>query len=87
MDTYNRSHLTDREALRERVMRAVVEQVQDTGFVLKGGGALAFRYGSRRQTTDVEFDAERKTDITRRILRATQSIGGEINEDTWWSTE
>lgn len=42
MATYNRSLLTDREAILERVMRAVVEQVQDTGFVLKGGTALVF---------------------------------------------
>lgn len=31
MATYNRSHLTDQEAILERVMRVVVEQVQDTG--------------------------------------------------------
>ena len=39
MDTYNRLHLADREALHERVIRAVVEQVRDAEFVLNGGGA------------------------------------------------
>ena len=87
MATYNRSHLTDQEAILERVMRAVVEQVKDTGFVLKGVCALVFLYGSHRHTTDLDFDAERKTDMTRRIRRATQAAGVEINEDTWWSPE
>lgn len=87
MATYNRSHLTDQQAILERVMRAVVEQVQDTEFVLKGGGALVFLYGSHRHTTDLDFDAERKTDMTRRIRRATQASGVEIDENTWWLPE
>ena len=85
MATHNsRSGLTPQEALLERVLREVVTRVQDTGFVLKGGGALVFVYGSPRHTTDLDFDAERKTDMTRRMRRAIQASGVEIDEGTWW---
>ena len=66
----SRMHLTDQEVLLERVMREIVAQVQDAGFVLKCGGALVFAYGSHRHTTDLDFDAERTTDMRRRIRRA-----------------
>ena len=78
------SGLTPQEALLERVLREVVMRVQDARFVLKGGGALVFVYGSHRHTTDLDFDAERKTDMTRRIRRAIQAVGVEIDEATWW---
>ena len=35
-----RSHLTSHEAVLEHMVRDVVARVQDTGFVLKSGGAL-----------------------------------------------
>lgn len=81
---HSRSRLTAQQVLLQRVMREVVARVQDAGFVLKGGGALAFAYGSRRHTRDLDFDAERKTDMTRRIRRAIQAAGVEIDEGTWW---
>lgn len=84
MATHNRSHLTAQQALLERVMRAVVVQVQDAGFVLKGGGALVLVYGSIRHTTDLDFDAIKQTDMPLHIRRAMQSIGVEIDEKTWW---
>lgn len=85
MATNNRrSHLTGQEAVLERVMREVVARVQDAGFVLKGGGALVLVYGSIRHTTDLDFDAERPTDMTRRIRRATEAAGVEIDPTTWW---
>lgn len=68
-------------------MREVVTRVQDAGFVLKGGGALVFVYGEHRHTTDLDFDAERKSDVTRRIRRAAQAVGVELDESTWWSSE
>lgn len=68
-------------------MREVVTRVQDAGFVLKGGGALVFAYGEHRHTTDLDFDAERKSDVTRRIRRAAQAVGVELDESTWWSSE
>lgn len=80
----SRSHLTAQQVLLERVMREVVERVQDAGFVLKGGGALVFAYGSPRHTTDLDFDADRKTDMRRRIRRAIQAAEVEIDEHTWW---
>lgn len=84
MATYNRLHLTGRQAFLERVMREVVVQVQDAGFILKGGGALVFDYGSIRHTTDLDFDAEEQIDMPLRIRRATELIGVEIDENTWW---
>ena len=65
-------------------MREVVGQVQDAGFVLKGGGALVLVYGSIRHTTDLDFDAHRPTDMTRRIRRAARSAEVEIDPKTWW---
>lgn len=47
MAAYDRPGLTDQQARPERVMREVVARVQDVGFVLKGGGALAFGYGGQ----------------------------------------
>lgn len=79
-----RPHLTGQEVDLERVMREVVARVQDAGFVLKGGGALVLVYGSIRHTTDLDFDAERPTDMTRRIRRAAQAAGVEIDPETWW---
>lgn len=52
--------------------------------MLKGGGALVFAYGSRRHTTDLDFDARQKTDMTRRMRRSIQASGVEIDEATWW---
>ena len=65
-------------------MRKVVVQVQDAGLVLKGGGALVLAYGSIRHTTDLDFDAEEQIDMALRIRRATELIGIEIDENTWW---
>ena len=84
MATNDRLHLTADQALLEHVMREVVMQVQDAGFVLKGGGALVLVYGSIRHTTDLDFDAEKQTDMPLRIRRAMQLAGVEIDETTWW---
>lgn len=67
MVTYDRPGLTDQQALPELVMREVVARVRDVGFVLKGGGALVFVYGGQRHSTDMDFDAERNSDESRRI--------------------
>ena len=48
-------------------MREVVARVQDAGFVSKGGGALVFVHGVQRHSTDMDFDAERNSDGSRRI--------------------
>ena len=65
-------------------MKEVVVQVQDAGFVLNGGDALVLAYGSIRHTTDLDFDAEEQIDMPLRIRRATELIGIEIDENTWW---
>ena len=82
MATNDRLHLTADQALLEHVMREVVMQVQDAGFVLKGGGALVLVYGSIRHTTDLDFDAEKQTDMPLRLRRAMQLAGVEIDETT-----
>lgn len=68
-------------------MGEVVVRMQDAGFVLKGGCALGLLYGAYRHSTDLDFDAEKRADVTRRIRRATQAAGVEIDESTWWSSE
>lgn len=86
MATHDRRfHVTAQQALLERVLWEVVQRVQDAGFVLKGGGALVFAYGALRHTTDLDFDADRKTDMRRRMREAIQSTLVEIDERTWWS--
>ena len=76
--------LTAEEALLESVMWKVVHEVQDAGFVLKGGGALVRAYGLGRHSTDLDFDAERPTDLTRRVRQAAKTAGVMINEKSWW---
>ena len=75
-------HLTAAQALHERIMRELVARVQDTTFVLKGGSALAFAYGLNRHSTDLDFDADRRTDISRRIRRSMLAVG--VTPTTWW---
>ena len=52
--------------------------MQGTGYVLKGGCALVFAYGIRRHTTDIDFDAAKPTDITRRIRNGLRAAGMEV---------
>ena len=49
---------------------------------LKGGSALAFVYGLDRHSTDLDFDADRRTDLSRRIRRGMQAAGVESTD--WW---
>lgn len=58
----NRSiRLTNRQALHERVMKAVALRMQDTSYVLKGGTALALLYGLDRHSDDLDFDGAKDT--------------------------
>ena len=59
-------------------MREVVRRVQGTGHVLKGGCALVFAYGIRRHSTDIDFDAAKPTDMTRRIRNGLRAAGAEM---------
>lgn len=67
--------LTPSHVLPEPVMRQVVAQVQGTSFVYQGAGALAIACGLNRYSTDLDFDADRGTDSTRRSRRAMQTAG------------
>lgn len=82
MDPHRDVRLTASRALHERVMREVVARVQDSTYVLKGGSALAFVYGLDRHSTDLDFDADRHTDLSRRIRRGMQAAGVESTD--WW---
>lgn len=77
--------LTDDEALLERVMSEVIARVQGMDYVLKGGGALVFAYGIGRHSTDLDFDAIRPIDLTRRVRKAAEATGVVIDKKTWWS--
>jgi predicted nucleotidyltransferase component of viral defense system len=41
----------------ERLMRAIVESVNDTPLVLKGGTVLLLAYGLDRFSEDLDFDS------------------------------
>lgn len=66
--------LTPEQALHERVMRAVVVQMQDTPFVLKGGTALALLYGLDRHSVDLDFDvgSAKRVSIERHVRAGMQ---------------
>lgn len=76
--------LTAEEALLERVMWEIVDRVQDTTLILKGGAALVRAYGLNRHSTDLDFDAVQPTDISRRVRRAAEAAGVEIDKRSLW---
>ncbi|MDE0626191.1 MAG: nucleotidyl transferase AbiEii/AbiGii toxin family protein [Bryobacterales bacterium] len=55
-------------------MRAVVVQMQDTPFVLKGGTALALLYGLDRHSVDLDFDvgSAKRVSIERHVRAGMQ---------------
>ena len=69
--------LSPYEVLHERLMWEIVQRVQDTGYILKGGCALVFAYGSRRRSTDLDFDARKRTGMTRRIWNGLRAVEAE----------
>ena len=56
------------------MMRAVLQAVQDTPLVLKGGTALLLCYGLDRFSEDLDFDAPKKLNLESRIEHALQPV-------------
>ncbi|HEV3157299.1 MAG TPA: nucleotidyl transferase AbiEii/AbiGii toxin family protein [Candidatus Baltobacteraceae bacterium] len=57
------------------VLRKVLREVTPgTSLVLKGGFALAYAYGSERETDDLDFDAERGGRIKAHIVNAVKRL-------------
>ena len=77
MDPHHHVHLTPSQARHERVMQEVVARVQNSTYVLKGGSARAFVHGLDRHSTDLGFDADRHTNLSRWIRRGMQAAGVE----------
>ena len=65
------------ELLHQRVMRTVVNQLQDTPYVLKGGTALLLAHGLDRHSTDLDFDSGQKVNIEGRIRAGLEEAGVE----------
>ena len=63
MDSYRLLRLSQTEALRLEVMRRIVEQLQDTPYVLKGGSALVFTRDLDRLTNDLDFDSSKPLNL------------------------
>lgn len=61
--------LTTRDAVHEQLMRAVLNGIDDTPLVLKGGTALLLAYGLDRFSEDLDFDAPHKLNLESRIRR------------------
>ena len=55
-------------------MREVLARVQDLGLVLKGGTAFAFAWGLNRNSTDLDFDANRPVELRDRIESAKRAL-------------
>lgn len=58
-------HLKDET--HERLMRAIVESVNDTPLVLKDGTALLLAYGLDRFSEDLDFDSPHKINLESHI--------------------
>jgi predicted nucleotidyltransferase component of viral defense system len=56
------------------VMRAVAERLQDTPYILKGGTALILTRSLDRYSTDLDFDSDRKINLSGRIEVALKTI-------------
>lgn len=63
MDSDRPIRLRPDELLHQRVMRQVLNQVQDTPYVLKGGTALLFARNLDRHSTDLDFDAGKRLNL------------------------
>jgi predicted nucleotidyltransferase component of viral defense system len=74
MDHDHTFRLSKAESLHLEVMRTVAKQVQDTPYVLKGGAALILTRQLDRYSSDLDFDAALKLNLTGRIERALKSI-------------
>lgn len=70
-----RGFLTPEQMLREHVMRAVIQHLQDAPCILKGGSALAFTRGLNRHTTDLDFDMEKKASLKPLIRAGVEAAG------------
>ena len=53
-------------------MRAVLGEMQDTPYVLKGGTALLFTRGLDRHSTDLDFDSSKKLNLEQRIAKRSR---------------
>ena len=78
MDSYRLLRLSQTEALRLEVMRRIVEQLQDTPYVLKGGSALVFTRDLDRLTNDLDFDSSKPLNLEGRIRKGLEIAGVEL---------
>ena len=78
MAVYRNIFLKPHQALHESVMRAVLERLQSTPYVFKGGSSLAFLYGLDRHSTDLDFDAEGPVPTRRFIAAGLLDAGAEL---------
>lgn len=63
-------NMTPLDAVHERLMRSILEGIDETPLVLKGGTALLLVYGLDRFSEDLDFDAPHKLNLESRIRRS-----------------
>lgn len=89
MATHRSIRLTPKEALHERLMRAVALRLQATPYVLKGGTALALFYGLNRHSEDLDFDdCGDRSSIKNQVRDGLRDGGASMSDfipdyDTW----
>lgn len=66
------------EERHQEVMKSVLKQVQDTGYVLKGGTALLLTRGLDRHSEDLDFDASKKLNLGKRVEKGIKLSGVEL---------
>ena len=78
MDSNHPLRITQSEALHQRVMQQILDKVQDTPYVLKGGTALLFTRNLDRHSTDLDFDSAKQINIEGRIRDGLKAADVEL---------
>ncbi|MEL6456350.1 MAG: nucleotidyl transferase AbiEii/AbiGii toxin family protein, partial [Cyanobacteria bacterium J06623_5] len=75
MDSNRPLPITPGQALHQEVMRQVLEKVQDTPYVLKGGAALVFTRKLSRHSADLDFDSKQRVNLEGRLRAGAEAAG------------
>lgn len=78
MDSNNPFRVSPDQALHQRLMRSILEVLQDTPYVLKGGAALIFTRNLDRHSSDLDFDSSRRIRLEGRLHTGVKSAGVEL---------
>lgn len=67
--------LTPEQKIHQKVMRFVIDGLQNVPLTLKGGTALLFCYGLNRHSEDLDFDSPVKLNLKSKVTQALKKSG------------